>query len=134
MMNQPFIMQPQFNISLATLRRLNQILIDGSENLANQDFLAYKNNLELLYIVAHPFLIKEQKTRSTNRIKKIKGYAVEIDDDQVTLDSAMIEDCQQFHRFIELSLKKNGITYSSKQLNKGLEGQYSKYELNNEPE
>lgn len=64
--------QSTFNMSLATLERINQILIVISTYAVNHNWLGMKNNLLELYKEVRPFLYNDKKNEKKTDTKDLK--------------------------------------------------------------
>ena len=131
-MTNNFIFQPQFNFSIATLDKLNNEMKDCNHSLKSHNVLDYLTNLEIFYKSAKPFLKKDQINEANNKWDYIKKFSIEVGEDYYEYDSKLPTLLIDFDFFLTDCLHKNGISYSNKEANKGLDYQYKKYGINNE--
>lgn len=126
-----FIFNPQFNFSLATLDKLNDEMKDCNRALKSHNVFDYLSSIEIFYKSTKPFLTQEQIIEVEKQWVEISKLSVAYGEDFIEYDDKLPKLLITFDFFLTNCLHKNGVSFSSKEVNKGLEYQYKKYGLDN---
>lgn len=132
-MSQNFIFQPQFNFSLATLNKLNDEMKECNQALKRHNILDYYTMMEIFYKSTSPFLNVEQSKKAIELWEGIQKLHIEPGEDFIEFDSKLPAKLKELDFFLTECLHINGISYSNKEVNKGLDYQYKKYGIDSEP-
>lgn len=124
-----FIINPPFNFSIETLKRINDYMREVNSAFAKGDVLKHLSALEVLYIETLGFWNEPQTNEVNLLIETVHNYDIEIMADCVSYPLPLLTALKELHIFIFKGLHKNGISYSSRDLHKGLDAQEKKYHL-----
>lgn len=127
-----FIVNPPFNFSIETMKRINDYMRMSNKALHNGDTLGHLAALDVLYIETLPFLNDPQTVTANKLLKNIEDNSITSSEDFLIYPGELLPALKELHIFIFKSLHKNGISYSSKDMHKGLSAQEKKYNLGGE--
>lgn len=118
-----------FNMAIKTLERIHDLLIDCAGYCVNNNVIAYKRNLKEIWKEANGHLTKPERTIATNKWGVIDKIEIKVYDEAVIFDSKLWGLLDDFDFWIRKKLHEHNLTFSQKELNKGLEAQRHKYGL-----
>ena len=131
-MTDTFIVNPPFNFSIETMKRINEYMQMSNKALHNKDTLGHIAAIDVLYIETLPFWNAEQTTKAEILLQNIQDHPVLTQEDFLIYPGELLPAIKELHIFIFKTLHKNGISYSSKDMHKGLGAQEKKYNLGGE--
>lgn len=116
-----------FNMAIATLERIDELLKDCANYCVNNHVIAYKRNLKEVLKEAWGHLTKEERKVSINKWTSINEIKIVVLEDGLEYDSKLKDLLEDFDFWIRWKLHDHNLTFSRKEANKGLEAQYNKY-------
>jgi hypothetical protein len=128
---QPIIFNPPFNFSIATLGKINDYMKDCDKHLKNRQIMEYTAALEVEYKNIGPFLNKDQAHKAARLWAEIQKRPLIIKEDYIEYADDLPSLLRELDFYLILCLHKNNISYSSRELTKGIEAQYKKYDITN---
>jgi len=122
-----------FNMSIKTLERIHELLMDCALYSVNVDVLGYKKNLYELYKETNPHLNKDEKKKAGEKWDKIEEFGINITEEVIEFDKELIILLNKFDFWLRGKLHDHRLTFSkSDATHKGLDSQRKKYDIKND--
>jgi hypothetical protein len=121
----------RWNMSLMTLKRIDELLKHCQVYSVNNHVLGLKNNLFEIYKESKGWLNSKEIKTADKQWSKINEYEIKIENDILVFDNDLKPLLDKFDFWIRYKLHKKKVTFDSKDIsnNRGLSGLGKKYNL-----